>query len=190
VRDAVFRQLVRTVVLAGIGWTTPLPAASSSADIVQTSEGKFLCYVGDGQFIDADVSSWKERWSLSGRMRFLDDNATSDWPSAGAIVFTLEDGGNTGAFLQSSRKPGMLDVVIKLPGVGKNELLSEVPRDSWVRLTVSIDQVGNLTVSDGEHVRTVSLGHPKVVGRQIHCQSGAFQFNLTPAAEPTPRPSN
>ena len=140
--------------------------------------------------MDADIGSWKESWSLSGRVRFLDENATANWPGAGAIVFLLEDGGNTGAYLQSnSRNPDMLDVAIKLPGVGKNELLAEVPRDSWVNLAVSIDQNGNLTVSDGEHVRTVALGRPKVVGRQIHCQSGAFQFDLTPSPLPDPQPS-
>lgn len=187
-RSAAFRQFVRTAVLAGIGLTTV--AAGGSGDIVQTSEGHFLCYVGDGQFIDAEVSSWKEQWSLTGRVRFLDENATSNWPGAGGIVFTLEDGGNTGAFLQSNKKSGMLDVIIKLPGVGRSELLSEVPRDSWVSLTVSIDQIGNLTVSDGEHVRTVTLDHPKIVGRQFHCQSGAFQFDLTPVASPSQQTSN
>jgi hypothetical protein len=190
VRNVVFRRFVRAIVVVGIGWAAPASADSASGAIVQTSEEHFLCYAGDGQFIDGEVGRWKESWSLSGRVRFLDDNGTSDWPSAGAIVFELEDGGNTGAFLQSNSKRDGLDVVIKLPGVGRNELLSEVPRDSWVNLAVSIDQVGNLTVSDGEHVRTIALESPKVVRRQIHCQSGAFQFDLTPAARPIPQGSN
>lgn len=160
-------------------------ASQSSAEVVQTPDGHYRCSAGAGQFTGADVGSWKQSSTLSGRVRFVDGIANTDWPGAGAIVFELEDGGNTGAFvMQSESRPELLDVIVKLPGVGKRQWLTEVPRDSWVSVTVSIDEKGNLTVSAGENTRTIALENPKIVRRQFHCQSGTFEFDLTSKASP------
>jgi hypothetical protein len=120
-------------------------------------------------------------------VRFIDRIENSDWPGSGAIVFQLEDGGNVGAFvMQSESRPEMLDVIVKLPGVGNRQWLTEVPRDAWVNITVSIDAQGNLTVSAGENSRTTALEDPNVVRRQIHCQSGTFEFDVTSKTETPP----
>lgn len=153
--------------------------SQASAEVIKTPEGHFRCSAGDGQFQDAEIGNWSQNSTLSGRIRLIEEIADADWPGAGAIVFELEEGGNTGAFLmQSKDRPDSVEVIVKLPGVGKSEWLSEAPRDSWVTITVSLDEKGNLTVSDGENTRTIALENPKIAKRQIHCQSGTFEFDL------------
>jgi hypothetical protein len=182
VRPLAFQHSIRAAFATGAIWIATF-ASSSSAEVVQTPEGFYRCSAGNGQFTGAEVDSWRGSSKLSGRIRLVDEIADADWPGGGAIVFELEDGGNTGAFvMQSTSRPEMLDVIVKLPGVGNSTWLTEVPRDSWVSVTVSIDEKGILTVTGGENTRTIALENPKIVRRQFHCQSGTFEFDLTPTA--------
>jgi hypothetical protein len=159
----------------------------SRANIVQTSPGYFQCSTMPGMMAREDVGAYSAEAEVDGRVHLVADRTHPDWSPTAAFLFELNGKRAVGVAVTKVRgDPDHL-----YAGVWKHEmpilLIARWDANAWIPPSAKLGKDGQLTVTAGQFSKSVNVGRGTVVRRVIHCNSGAFDFDLGPGAPP---PSN
>lgn len=156
----------------------PHPA---TAQFTEVSPGRFTCSAGQGQFERHDIGRYAEERRLTGQIRFRAARRHPRWATSGALLFELDGGRVAGAYVTTLPDiPDRLAVTLKYPG-SRNppQVVTYVPIEDAVSLTVSLSPQGRLTVTTGRRSGSANIGRVTIVRSAAHCQSGEFEIDVS-----------
>jgi len=164
------------LVLAMLG----LAAAPAFAEVTETAPGRFTCTAPAGAFAHAELRPFAHANAIGGQIRFIGAERHLVWPAAASLLFVLEDGRTAGVYVYARRADQRtLGVSLKLPSVANPRPFAFVPRNRILTVSATLDDDGFLTVSGGRQSLQALIGKARMVRREMHCQSGTFEIDLS-----------
>jgi hypothetical protein len=155
--------------------------SAASADLKEVGPGHFSCDAPAGKYDELAMPELQPRKPVTVAIRYISEHPGSKWGGAARLSFDTPKGRMRLLVGKAQNDQNHIYVQLWSGTFGDVELLEQHPLSpDWIVLTLTLDYDGFLEVRTPKNTAQLNVGTSWHLKPVLHCQSGAFEFQISP----------
>ena len=158
--------------------------STASAEIKTLGPGRYSCDTAAGKYAEQEIPALQPEKPLTVAIKYISEHADPNWKGDAGISFDTVPERIVVFVGKAQNDPRHIYVDLWHGNYGDNGILDQYPLSTaWIAITLTVDYDGIVQIGSQGHTARINLHTPWPVKTLLHCQSGAFEFQVTPPSK-------